>query len=58
MATGQLTASLPVYVDFNDNVAIKAAVDALILTAITDRVFIIPAGNGKQVSIFKVEVEA
>ena len=55
MASGDLTASTPVKVDANDGTAIKTAIDALVLAAVTDEVKVVgPLGNN-QIWIFKVE---
>ena len=51
---GELTASLPVYVDANDDVAIKAAIDALVLVATTDFLMMEHVPGGKKFVIFKV----
>lgn len=58
MATGDLTASTPVYIDAGDDGAIETAINALNLAATTDDLFVIPVANGSQVCIFKVEREA
>lgn len=55
MASGDLTASTPVFVDANDDVAIKAAVDALNLATVTDFLIVKPVSGGKKVMIFKAE---
>ena len=57
MASGDLTASTPVAVTGYGNV--KAAVDALNLTAATDFIFVLPVeGRDNTYVIFKVEREA
>ena len=53
MVAGDLTASTPVLV--TTPTEIKAAVDALNLAAVTDKVAIIPMSNGTQFYVFKVE---
>ena len=54
MAAGDLTASTPTLVQGNSN--IKAAVDALNLTATTDFIFVIPVeGRNDCYLVFKVE---
>ncbi len=58
MAAGDLTASTPVIVDSNDPVAIKAAIDALNLAAVTDMLFVVSVGQQNRFSIFKVLREA
>jgi len=55
MGSGDLTASTPTLC--TSGAAIKAAVDALNLSAATDFIKIIPVGNG-QTLVFKVEREA
>jgi hypothetical protein len=55
MATGDLTASTPVLIDGSDPAAVKTAIDALNLAAVTDQLIILPVGHGKQIMIFKVE---
>ena len=58
MAALDLTASTPVIVDSNDPVAIKAAIDALNLAAVTDMLFVVSVGQQNRFSIFKVLREA
>ena len=58
MAPGDLTASLPVFVDANSDVAIKAAIDALNLTVVTDILVIEPVAQQTKFVIFKVTREA
>jgi hypothetical protein len=58
MASGDLTASEPVYIDAGDATGIKAAIDNANLATATDCCFVIPVANGSQVCIFKVEREA
>ncbi len=58
MGTGDLTASTPTFVDANDDVAIKAAIDALNLAAVTDILVMEPVPGGKKFVIFKVQREA
>jgi hypothetical protein len=54
MASGDLTASAPVAVSGYGNV--KAAVDALNLTAVTDRIMVVPIeGRDDSYIIFKIE---
>lgn len=55
MGSTDLIASLPVFVDANDDVAIKAAIDALSLTLVTDQLIFEPVSGGKKFVIFKVE---
>ena len=55
MASGDLTASAPVYVDTNDGVLIKSTIDALNLSAVTDILHIITLPKQNKVMIFKVE---
>jgi hypothetical protein len=55
MAVGDLTASAPALVDASDPAALKVAIDALNLAAVTDTLWIVPTGHGKQVAVFKVE---
>ena len=50
-----LTASTPVFVDANDPVAIKTAIDALDLTAVTDFLIFEHVPGGKKFVVFKVE---
>lgn len=57
MASGDLTASLPVKIDANDPSALKVAIDLLSLTAVTDTLFVVPLVNQKLL-VFKVEREA
>lgn len=58
MASGDLTASSPTYVDAGDDSTIKSTIDALNLAANTDSLYVVPVANGSQVAIFKVEREA
>ncbi len=58
MGTGDLTASLGVLVDRNDEVLIKSTIDALNLAVVTDHIFVIDMGTQGKVMIFKVEREA
>lgn len=58
MASGDLTASTPVYVDINDPVTIVSTVGDLNLAAVTDNIFIIPVPTQHKVAIFKVTREA
>lgn len=55
MGVGDITASLPVLVDSNSPVKIKAAIDALTLAATTDQVFVVTIPGGKKLAIFKTE---
>ena len=54
MPTGDLTASLPVIVDSNDDVLIKSTIDGLNLAATTDMLFVVPVGQQNKFAIFKV----
>jgi len=57
MASGDLTASAPVLA--TTGTEIKAAVDALNLTATTDKLVVVPTSDvSGQVNVFKVEREA
>ena len=57
MASGDLTASVPVLVD--GGAALKTAIDDLNLTAVTDKIAVVPIqGSGNQYYVFKVEREA
>lgn len=58
MASGDLTASSPVYVDMNDDALIVTTIAALNLAAVTDTLFVIPMNAQKTFAIFKVEREA
>ena len=58
MGTGDLVASLPVYVDMNDEVLIKSTIDALNLALMTDTLFVVPMAGQKTFAIFKVQREA
>lgn len=58
MATGDLTASTPVFVDEDDGVLIKSTIDALNLAAVTDRLVVSNLGSQKKFVIFKVTREA
>lgn len=57
MASGDLTASTPAFAD--GIAALKTAIDALNLAAVTDRLVILPVqGRDNQFVVFKVEREA
>jgi hypothetical protein len=57
MASGDLTASTPVYCE--GSAAVKTAIDALNLAAVTDFLFVLPVEGKTNVWIvFKVEREA
>ncbi len=53
MAPGDLTAGTPVLA--TTPAEIKAAVDALNLAAVTDRLVVLPFGSTNQFYVFKVE---
>ena len=56
MGVGDLTAGTPVLC--TTPAEIKAAVDALNLAAVTDKLVVIPFGSANQFYVFKVEREA
>jgi len=58
MASGDLTASTPVFVDSNDGVLIKSTIDALNLAAATDTLIMQPVAEQNKFVIFKVQREA
>lgn len=58
MASGDLTASTPVFVDANDGVLIKSTIDALNLTAVTDILVMEQVAQQTKFVIFKIEREA
>ena len=55
MASTDLTAGLPVYVQADDAAAIKVVIDGLQLAAATDVLHVVPVRGGQQVMIFVVE---
>ena len=58
MASGDLTASTPIFVDTNDGVLIKSTIDALNLAVTTDILIMKPVAQQTKFVIFKVEREA
>ena len=58
MASGDLTASTPVFVDANDGVLIKSTIDALNLALVTDILIMEPVAQQTKFVIFKVTREA
>lgn len=55
MAVGDLTSSLPILVDVNDDTLIQSTINALNLAADNDMLFVLPISHQNKVSIFKVE---
>jgi len=55
MATGDLTASTPVYCDAGSAAAITTAINALNLASAADFIACVPVANGQQVAVFKIE---
>ena len=54
MASGDLTASTPTYC--TGDTAVKTAIDALNLAAVTDHIFVVPVeGRDDTYLVFKVE---
>ena len=51
---GELTASLPIIKNAEDAAGIKTAIDAIVLAAATDFLFVLPMRSTQQVMIFKV----
>ena len=56
MGSGDLTASTPALA--TTPAELKAAIDALNLTATTDKLVVVPFGSANQFYVFKVEREA
>ena len=57
MVAGDLTSSVPVFVDVNDGVLIKSTIDALNLALVTDILIMERVAGQHKFVIFKVERE-